>query len=869
MGAMGGEVLVGRDAERAALHRAVVGTDAAGAILVGAEGVGKTALVRSLLAETKVAGVRWIQATAAMTAVPFGALAPLLGEVDGHVAPAALLARAHAVVATESVGAVVIDDAHLLDDLSATFVSQLAPRRLGPVVLTARADLPAPDAITRLWRDGELVRIDVDVLAPADVEALLVGLLGGPVERELSRTLVRVSGGNLIFLRELAQAGVASGAIKHEQSWRLVGDLVPSIRLTELLEARLRGLPDDQRRALDLLALADGLSEDLAERLTPTGVLAELEDRRLVVLEAGRVAVSHGTYARVLRTAIGPIKARRLFRALADAVAEAGPSTDHERMQSTRWRLAAGDVPTPHELLTTGTLARQAYDMGLAEQCARELLALGREVDGALLLADVMMADGRTAEVEQVLLAASAAAHTDDDIVAVAEARGRNFFHGMRRREDALRVTDEALARVGGAEATDRLRAHRAVFDFFLGELPAAIAAAEPMVAAGQPPLEARAALVGALGLTGQFLRAFEVGAAGQQSELRVTVVPDGLRDISMALSLVQMGRVREALDLARQQHGQAVDVGFEYARSWLAYAMAVALLNRGRVEQARGWFEESAEALAAGRDDPRARLAAAGVLHCAALTGPDPDVAAARARAEALTMPTWGWFEGEVVRAQAWATLRTGGRAPAIALLTDEIDHLRHRHHFVLEAVLLHDLVRLDAAGPEVAARLRELESSIDGELVGARAAHAEAWSAGDADAFSAAADRLARLGFDLMAAEAFAQAARAARRAGKARAATGFERRGSELLGRCEGAVTPAVQRTGEAAVLTDRELEIASLAAGGRSSRQIADQLFLSPRTVENYLQRVYVKLGVSRRADLGPALGGRAGQPAPTA
>lgn len=52
----------------------------------------------------------------------------------------------------------------------------------------------------------------------------------------------------------------------------------------------------------------------------------------------------------------------------------------------------------------------------------------------------------------------------------------------------------------------------------------------------------------------------------------------------------------------------------------------------------------------------------------------------------------------------------------------------------------------------------------------------------------------------------------------------------------------------------MLTEREAEIAALAAGGLSSKAIAAQLFLSPRTVDNCLGRVFVKLGVRNRAEL---------------
>jgi DNA-binding CsgD family transcriptional regulator len=55
-----------------------------------------------------------------------------------------------------------------------------------------------------------------------------------------------------------------------------------------------------------------------------------------------------------------------------------------------------------------------------------------------------------------------------------------------------------------------------------------------------------------------------------------------------------------------------------------------------------------------------------------------------------------------------------------------------------------------------------------------------------------------------------------------------------------------------------LTDREREIAALAADGRPSREIAARLYLSVRTVDNHLGRIYDKLGVSSRAELAASL-----------
>ncbi|HEX4359837.1 MAG TPA: AAA family ATPase [Pseudonocardia sp.] len=127
--------LTGRSDQRAKAMAAL--RESGGVVLAGAAGVGKTRLAREVTAEAARRGqvTRWVGATASSRNIPLGAFAALVAEGGG--AAATQLGRVGAAL-RDSVDVLTVDDAHLLDHVSATLLHQLALERAVWLVVTVR-----------------------------------------------------------------------------------------------------------------------------------------------------------------------------------------------------------------------------------------------------------------------------------------------------------------------------------------------------------------------------------------------------------------------------------------------------------------------------------------------------------------------------------------------------------------------------------------------------------------------------------------------------------------------------------------------------------------------------------------------------------
>jgi DNA-binding CsgD family transcriptional regulator len=276
----------------------------------------------------------------------------------------------------------------------------------------------------------------------------------------------------------------------------------------------------------------------------------------------------------------------------------------------------------------------------------------------------------------------------------------------------------------------------------------------------------------------------------------------------------------------------------------------------QGRLATARRYYAEAAGLAEAHRFGGPLRLALAGLTLAHAMLG---DAQVAKQTLLRLDgVPDFGFLAPEHCLADAWTATASQRPKDAVGVLRAAADRAALTGHRITESWLLHDMMR--TAGVDTSARLHELARLSDSPLVAARARHAFAARAYDGVKLAAAAADFESLGAMLLAAEAASAAAEAFIRAGDTRQATAAQRRSTALASLCEGAMTPGLLRAAVPVPLSARERDVVMLAVNGMPSKDIADRLYLSVRTVNNHLQHAYTKLGVSSRADLAQALGG---------
>ncbi|MFD9669995.1 LuxR C-terminal-related transcriptional regulator [Rhodococcus sp. NPDC059968] len=870
--------LVGRAEELRLINAAVTGADGyRGIVIAGTAGVGKSHLARRALAEVHPGRwtSRWVRATASARALPLGAFAEWtdVGTADTMSVVRGVIDHLsdHPSGAKTVIG---IDDAHLLDDLSAFVVLQLVQRRLAPVVVTVRTGEPVPDALSALWKDDHLQRIELQPLSEEETGELVTGVVGGPLDPDTARRLWTITHGNPLYVRHLVEQELVTGRLAPRPQepglnagvWGWDGPPTVSPGLADLVGAQLDALPPAVAAVLDVLAVGEPLPEQMLTDLTNPDAVEDAHTAGLIAVgrsDRHLVRLSHPLYGEARRARATPLRLRRLQGIIAEALDAKQDSDTRDLVRRAVLTLEAGLTVDPDFLTDAALASLSLFDADLAMRLCKAAIEHGADYDTHLILSVALTILSRGEESEQVLTQVLTWPLPDDDRVEAAFLRSSNLLWILGRPKNAESVLLETREMTTTPQAHGELVAGLAIVHAYNARPLDAVDAATSALQTPNLPELARMWALGAL-LIAQ-------GDMGKASEL----APDADRTYnfmtgSPLVSSVRLpysefhtrglrlaGYLRDATAVTTRICNECADAP--------GFAQRFSALLRGQDELASGH-------LRAARKQLEQRFTSAGTAHgyiptawyCALAQAQAMSGDGAHAIETLRALDAWcptpvPYLKPDYLLTRAWVSAATGAVTEAIALAHRGARCAAEHHQYAHEVMCLHTATRL--GDTTTADRLHELAGQVDGPRAPAAARHATALAAGDADGLLDASHRFEEMGDLLAAMDAAAHAATTYRRLGRNGSALTAAARAQHLADTCDGADTPALREANQPTTLTARQREVITLAAQGLSNKQIAEKMTLSVRTVEGHLYRASLKTGLAGRDDLGGTVTGR--------
>lgn len=852
--------------------------DAAAHVFVtGDRGSGLTTFGTRLLALRQQNGrvVHRLTGSPALSEIPFASVVALGAQISG------LRTLSHSPL--EMVGQIAglsgggtrtlfIDRAESIDAASAAALVQLT--ELGVFeLICATSDLHAlPDDLQRLSYEHGAATIALPELTLEDTLVLLEDLMGAPFDMSSAQRLREVAGGNPLLLRELAiDAHTRKAIVRHRGYLSVRAAWQPqSSRVSQLLRDRLAMQPDALREAVELVAVVGELPREVADlMLLPQQIDLALSERLLALVPRAESA----TDVLVLGAGLAPeTVVSTLGRAALAAVigrlrTEVPPEllTPNMRVQLATNGRSAGLTTSPGQLAVDAELAARSrqFDAVIALTDGQNLSA--RVVDGAsaegqlcMFRSEAFLETGAPEVALQVLEPLLQAGDLDARLFAsYIEFSGLGRPDLMRERladhpGDAPEVAAlRAIlrARAGEHIALDTLQRH-ATDERLTYSLRLSVAAQ----------------LVAEHSYLGHPQDALDVYSQLREGPLWRESPPS------------QRGELMHTLFVAMQCHGAAeplyaplfVDIDWKRLsldQSTFLAAAGMQQLELGKVAEAGALFAQ-ASALVTQRD-PHLLSGFIALLDAVAAVMLGDE---ARARAHYARYLSGSATSGQVARLEArrlsLAVVQAlDGNDAACAALEEMLAEADRRGHRHVRMRLLHEAWRLRLA--EGASELSVAAEGVQGQLAMTLRRYADAFGEtppgetplGETGREHAAQQHAAldtviaehlNAGRRLYAAEAAARGAELAK-------ARGEGRRAMHLLDQCAtiaepliGVHTPSLRRARiDPESLSEREYEVCLSAAEGLSNAEIAEEMFLSPRTVEGHLQRAYGKLGVTDR------------------
>jgi DNA-binding CsgD family transcriptional regulator len=911
-----GRELVGREPEVAVAAEVLDRTRTGTACLVvsGEAGIGKTALWEHVLRDAERRGYAVLSCRPAQpeARLSYGGLIDLAERVDdGLIArlpgpqrtalDVALLRRdaedgpgdpravhvgvlnvVRAMAATAPV-VLAVDDAQWLDEPTAAVleyvVRRLADEHVAVVVSARSADVPLG-----LGGRGDLAHLRLDGLSIGALHRLVRARLGTPLPRPTLIRLQQASGGNPFYALEIARALPQPGASV------AFGLPLPTTRAVgELLADRLAALPDHSRDALLCAAALSHPTVDLVCRASDDpgraeDALVDAEDHGVIEIVSGAIRFTHPLLSATVFSAASGSRRRRVHRRLAgvvddpetralhlalstdgpdavvaDALGEAARSAQARNAPNAAgrlWELAGAHASDPRRravFLASAVVCR--YFAGDASGARKLLEAFDVEdvpagPERAAVLIDlaivVFFEDG---PVEATALTDRALALVGDDPVLRATAYLRRSLFCQHDTRLRCRNTEQAREAIAGHE--DEVPTDLVACILITGAYYRLLAGAG-LVA---DDVERGAALVSPTNQTREARM-----ARSTRRVLSKYLDPVRGRELIEAAHREEVAREDEAVAMHELVHLAELDVWLgDWARAGLRATEAVeaaeqtgqrpwfayALYTRALVDAHRGRWSRAEEAATRGLavavelGDPWVAVHQRAVLGFVSLSRHEPAAARDHLAAAVASCAEVGM-----------------GDFPISTLYGDLVEAVVELAEHDEAARLLAELEERRDRAPRpwitvVAARSRALVRMAWGDPEGAE------------EALATAAEALDRLPMPFERARTDLVRGRVARRRRRKLAAReaflaarqGFDRVGApSWVAEVDAELARLGLRRGDEHELTAAELRIARLVAAGMSNREVAGAAYVTEKTVEAHLTRIYRKTGVRTRREL---------------
>jgi DNA-binding NarL/FixJ family response regulator len=850
--------LLERPAEFDTVRSTLTGGTGGGVVVTGSAGVGKSTLARAVTATLR-SDVNWFGCTESSRSIPLGVFAhriPTTGSRD----PLALLAAARESILAGPDTVIAVDDAHLLDHLSCTLLHQIAVERAGQIVATIRSGEPVPDAITALWKDNYLQRLDLLPFSKQQSITLVESVLGATLEGLSADVMWEASGGNPLFLRHMVEGALDAGTLtKVDGVWQLRGHAAVPSGLAELLEDRLDQV-GDALDALKLLALCEPLDVNVLCELAGEAAVDAAEIGGLIrVTEDGPALIArftHPLYGDVVRRRMGTVSARRLRGQVVQVLHRQQLDSAAARLRLAQLSIDS-DQPVETNLLVAATKdALFLSNVPLGELLARAAFQRDGSLQAAELLSRALLWQGHPTQADKVLARFSPDALDELQLVMWGIPRLSILFWSIGDIESAHEVLNLLRERVHEPSLKLIVDATGSAIAVHENNIAEGIAAAEAVLTNPHAPKQAIDFAAFAAGLAMPVAGRgsdFEPIAARCRSEQKAT---DGMIRIMVrygdVLALTHTGQ----LDLADQRAAEYAQ--FSSAGQFLGWAIAkittgLVATHRGRFPEAISSLEQALAALAAETSLPWLLPARLLLSRCYAAIGSIDQAERVLADANEHSGPSVALHDPELLISKAWVAAAKAGELPGIRLARAAADSARNSGQYASEAEALHIAARF--GDKTVANRLAQLAEEVDGKVVALAARHAAAVQNGDAQELDVLSTEFEAAGLLLSAADCSAQAVPVHEHSNQRTKGYESSARALQLATQCGGAVTPAIRAAAQPLPLSPREREIAGLVASGLSNKDIAEQLIVSARTVEGHIYRACIKLDASDREELG--------------